>query len=166
MKRLTDDQAKELSCVRKSESFEVEVDAHGYLPEELSVSIVGNVLMIDGKHEETFPGGTKFTSREFRRAVPLPNGAIFEATTSCYSLDGKTLKVTVPVVNGSQQLSSSMTSSSSSSCFSQQQQQFQSHQQQSTNSKLISMANDNSSSSMVGIQVNRETSPTSKKMRC
>ena len=170
MKRLASDQARDVAIISREDTFEVDVDVHAYSPQDLTVSVVDNVLHIKGKHEETYPGGTKYISSEFERTYPLPSDAVIGESTSSYSLDGKTLKVVVPIKRSPQDKNSkSMTtfkSSSSSShtwqpmqtCSSVFQQQYSMQGQASSSSKMTEESS--------AIQVNRETSPSGSKMRC
>jgi HSP20 family molecular chaperone IbpA len=183
MRRLSNDQARDVAIINREDMFEVDVDVHAYNPQDLTVSVVDNVLHIKGKHEETYPGGTKYVSSEFERTYPLSSDALIGESTSSYSLDGKTLKVVVPIKKNpnarkSPKISSFKSASasshtwlpkqtisslsSSSATFEQQQQQshysMQQQEQTSTSSKMVEDS--------TGIQVNRETSPSSNKKRC
>ena len=152
MRRLSCDQARDIAIVNTDDMFEVNIDVHAYSPEDLKVSIMDNVLIIKGKHEESYPGGSKYVSSEFERSYPLPKEAIVEKTSSSYSLDGKTLKVVVPTTKRQAKSGKQITS---------WQQQYQMRQEQQSMQQESKITED-----ITGIQVNRETSPSSNKLRC
>lgn len=152
MRRLSCDQARDIAIIKNDDMFQVNIDVHAYSPEDLKVSIVDNVLIIKGKHEESYPGGSKYVSSEFERKYPLPQEAIVEKTSSSYSLDGKTLKVVVPTTKRQAKSGKQIAS------WQQQHQVIQGQQSMKQETKAIE--------DMTGILVNRETSPSSNKLRC
>merc|ERR1712018_945524 len=68
--------------------MEVSLDTSQYRPDELSVSVSGGVVSVEGKHEEKAEDGSKMVSRQFARKYTLPNGAKPEDVVSNLSSDG------------------------------------------------------------------------------
>ena len=68
--------------------MEVSLDTSGYRPDELSVSVSGGVVTVEGKHEEKAEDGSKMVSRQFLRKYTLPSGAKPEDVVSNLSSDG------------------------------------------------------------------------------
>ena len=68
--------------------MEVSLDTSAYRPDELSVSVSGGVVTVEGKHEEKAEDGSKMVSRQFLRKYTLPRGAKPEDVISNLSSDG------------------------------------------------------------------------------
>merc|ERR1711970_1064655 len=84
-------QSKDSEVVRVKEDdnkMEVSLDTSQYRPDELSVSVSGGVVSVEGKHEEKAEDGSKMVSRQFARKYTLPNGAKPEDVVSNLSSDG------------------------------------------------------------------------------
>ena len=71
-----------------SKKMEVSLDTSAYRPDELSVSVSGGVVTVEGKHEEKAEDGSKMVSRQFLRKYTLPSGAKPEDVVSNLSSDG------------------------------------------------------------------------------
>jgi len=67
--------------------FEVTLDVSHFSPEELSVKIVENAIVIEAKHEEK-EDGHGFVSRSFKRRYVLPEGVKAEAVTCKLASNG------------------------------------------------------------------------------
>ena len=70
------------------EKMEVSLDTAQYRPDELKVSVVGDVICVEGKHEEKAEDGSRMVARQFVRKYTLPQGAKPEDVTSNLSSDG------------------------------------------------------------------------------
>merc|ERR1719285_486135 len=84
-------QSKDSEVIRVKEDdnkMEVSLDTSQYRPDELSVSVSGGVVSVEGKHEEKAEDGSKMVSRQFARKYTLPNGAKPEDVVSNLSSDG------------------------------------------------------------------------------
>merc|ERR1719186_2489974 len=84
-------QSKDSEVIRVKEDdnkMEVSLDTSQYRPDELSVSVSGGVVSVEGKHEEKAEDGSKMVSRQFVRKYTLPNGAKPEDVVSNLSSDG------------------------------------------------------------------------------
>jgi len=68
--------------------MEVSLDTSAYRPDELSVSVAGGAITVEGKHEEKAEDGSKMVSRQFIRKYSLPAGARAEDVVSNLSSDG------------------------------------------------------------------------------
>ncbi|XP_038077769.1 uncharacterized protein LOC119745474 [Patiria miniata] len=75
--------------------FRVDVDVAAYAPEELAVKIVGDHVVIKGKHAEGSPGEKANVTREFSRRYTLPEDVIVEDVSVFLAKTGK-LSVKVP----------------------------------------------------------------------
>ncbi len=71
-----------------AKKMEVSLDTSAYRPDELSVSVSGGVVTVEGKHEEKAEDGSKMVSRQFLRKYTLPSGAKPEDVVSNLSSDG------------------------------------------------------------------------------
>ncbi|PSN45237.1 Protein lethal(2)essential for life [Blattella germanica] len=69
------------------EGFKVNLDVQQFKPEELSVKVVDNYVVIDGKHEER-EDEHGFISRQFQRRYKLPDEVEPDAVLSQLSSDG------------------------------------------------------------------------------
>ena len=76
-------------------AFEVSLDTHSYRPDEIKVSVVNNVLGVEGKHEEKSEDGSKYVSRQFIRKYTLPKDCPPDKVNSNLSADG-VLLITAP----------------------------------------------------------------------
>merc|ERR1712002_197802 len=84
-------QSKDSEVIRVKEDdnkMEVSLDTSQYRPDELSVSVSGGVVSVEGKHEEKAEDGSKMVSRQFVRKYTLPRGATPENVNSNLSSDG------------------------------------------------------------------------------
>uniref|UniRef100_A0A5S6Q8N9 SHSP domain-containing protein n=1 Tax=Trichuris muris TaxID=70415 RepID=A0A5S6Q8N9_TRIMR len=59
--------------INDKEKFVIKLDANQFKPEELSIKVIDNRIVIHGKHEEK-KDGDGFIKREFTRAYWLPKG--------------------------------------------------------------------------------------------
>lgn len=77
--------------------FKFEVDVKEFTPEELSVQLVGNSVVVEAKHDEKEddPG---FVSRQFTRRFPIPEGYNLDLIKSTFSTQG-ILQVQIPKDN-------------------------------------------------------------------
>ncbi|XP_022094492.1 uncharacterized protein LOC110981314 [Acanthaster planci] len=75
--------------------FKVDLDVTGYAPEELAVKIVGDHIVIRGKHAEESPGEETKITREFSRRYTLPEDVLVEDVSVFLAKSGK-LSVKVP----------------------------------------------------------------------
>jgi HSP20 family molecular chaperone IbpA len=83
--------AKDSEVIRMkedAEKMEVSLDTAQYRPDELKVSVVNEVICVEGKHEEKAEDGSRMVSRQFVRKYTLPKGARPEDVTSNLSSDG------------------------------------------------------------------------------
>merc|ERR1711972_603136 len=83
--------SKDTEVIRVKEDenkMEVSLDTSQYRPDELSVSVSGGVVSVEGKHEEKAEDGSKMVSSQFARKYTLPNGAEPEDVVSNLSSDG------------------------------------------------------------------------------
>jgi len=80
----------------QKDAFGVKIDVHGFQPKDLSVNIQGNVLTIEGCHEEKSENG--FSSRQFKRSVTIPDNVQKHQFKSVLARDGKTLRIEAPLV--------------------------------------------------------------------
>ena len=83
------------------EKMEVSLDTAQYRPDELKVSVVDNVICVEGRHEEKAEDGSRMVARQFVRRYTLPQGARPEDVTSNLSSDGVlviTAKKTNPAI--------------------------------------------------------------------
>lgn len=86
-------QKEQHSPLKEEDTFQVHFDVGEYVPEELSVKTVDNVVVVEGKHEEKDDGGHCSVSRQFQRKYPIPAGFDAESVKSSLSADGKRLTV-------------------------------------------------------------------------
>lgn len=69
------------------DGFQVSLDVKHFQPNEISVKIENNSVVVNAKHEEK-PDDQGFISREFTRRYVLPDGFKAEDVTSTLSSDG------------------------------------------------------------------------------
>ncbi|KAL1138503.1 hypothetical protein AAG570_008566 [Ranatra chinensis] len=70
-----------------SEGFKINLDVQQFKPEELSVKVVDDFLVVDAKHEER-SDEHGFVSRQFTRRYKLPKDIDVKALVSKLSSDG------------------------------------------------------------------------------
>jgi HSP20 family molecular chaperone IbpA len=70
------------------EKMEVSLDTAQYRPDELRVRVEGNMICVEGKHEEKAEDGSRMVARQFVRKYTLPQGAKAEDVTSNLASDG------------------------------------------------------------------------------
>jgi len=80
----------------RKDVFEVKVDVHGFQPKDLNVSIKGNVLTVEGSHEEKSEDG--FSSHQFKRSFTIPDNVQRAQFKSHFAKDGRTLRIEAPLV--------------------------------------------------------------------
>jgi HSP20 family molecular chaperone IbpA len=71
-----------------NEKMEVSLDTAQYRPNELKVTVVGDMICVEGKHEEKAEDGSRMVASQFVRKYSLPKGAKPEDVTSNLSSDG------------------------------------------------------------------------------
>ncbi|XP_050422555.1 alpha-crystallin A chain-like [Adelges cooleyi] len=77
-----------LSCVSNNKNeFKVNLDVQQFKPEEVSVKVVDDYVVIDGKHEER-SDEHGFISRQFTRRYKVPDNVDPNTITSKLSSDG------------------------------------------------------------------------------
>jgi HSP20 family molecular chaperone IbpA len=74
----------------KSKNFQVKMDVQPFSPEELSVKMVEDCVLIEGKHEEKTEGDG-FISRHIVRRYAIPQDVKPETITCSLSSDGQLL---------------------------------------------------------------------------
>lgn len=79
---------------RDQEKFQVNLDVQQFAPEEISVKIVGQLVAVEGKHEEK-KDEHGLISRQFVRKYALPEGHDIKGISSTLSSDG-ILTITAP----------------------------------------------------------------------
>lgn len=75
--------------------FAISLDVADYRPEEIKVKTVDQSVVIEGRHEERRPDGSRYVSRNFSRSWTIPNDVEPTAITSRLSSAG-TLTVEAP----------------------------------------------------------------------
>lgn len=78
------------------DKFAVNVDVHGFAPEDLKVTVTDDHLTMTGSHEEKSSDGSRYVSRQFTRKYTLPQDVDADRVQSVLSEGGKTLKVEAP----------------------------------------------------------------------
>ena len=74
--------------------FEVKLDVTNFTPEEITVKVKGNDLLVEGKHEEKQDKyGHGYVSRQFTRRYTLPDDVDLEQLSSSFDGQGKTLTI-------------------------------------------------------------------------
>jgi HSP20 family molecular chaperone IbpA len=71
-----------------NEKMEVSLDTAQYRPDELKVRVEGDMICVEGKHEEKAEDGSRMVARQFLRKYTLPQGARPEDVTSNLASDG------------------------------------------------------------------------------
>ena len=82
------------AAANANQPFQVSVKVDGFKPEELSVKVVGDSLIIEGTHEEK-ENENSFVHKKLVRRFVLPKSADLESLTSSLSADGM-LTVSAP----------------------------------------------------------------------
>ncbi|KAF9424921.1 hypothetical protein HW555_000222 [Spodoptera exigua] len=89
--RLMDKQSisKEFGSTIENEkgNFKITLDVQHYRPEEISVRVTDNEIIVEGKHEDR-PDSHGYISRQFKRRYALPSQCPGENVTSSMSSDG------------------------------------------------------------------------------
>lgn len=88
------DRGNLLCATNEKDHFEIQVDCEHFKPEEISVKMVDNSLVIEGKHEERLDSNG-FVSRQFTRKFTIPKDVIAEKIESSLAADG-TLSIRAP----------------------------------------------------------------------
>ncbi|XP_051963540.1 alpha-crystallin A chain-like [Xyrauchen texanus] len=78
--------------------FTVQVDVKHFNPEELLVKVVGDYVVVEGKHEQR-KDGSGLVSRQFNRRYRIPNGVDIMALESAMSPEGM-LVISAPLQQG------------------------------------------------------------------
>ncbi|XP_041983918.1 protein lethal(2)essential for life-like [Aricia agestis] len=88
--------ARDVGSTIKSDKdkFQVNLDVQHFSPEEISVKVVDNYVIVEGQHEEK-QDEHGYVSRQFKRRYALPDGCNAEAVLSKLSSDG-VLTITAP----------------------------------------------------------------------
>ena len=84
------------SIIHRKDGFEVDLDIEGYEPEDVKITVQGNILSITGSHEVRSADGSTFTSRNFSRTYTIPEYAVKEQIKSILLSDKRTLKIEAP----------------------------------------------------------------------
>lgn len=79
------------------DKFNVNLNVRGYKPEELTVQVDDQSLILSGRHEEKSEDGSRCSAREFKRVISLPKEVDVEKLKSCLAIDGRTLKIEAPI---------------------------------------------------------------------
>ncbi|XP_035435796.2 heat shock protein 67B1 [Spodoptera frugiperda] len=81
--------AKEIGSTIENDkgNYKITMDVQHYKPEEISVRVTDNEIIVEGKHEDR-PDAHGYISRQFRRRYALPNHCPGENVTSSMSSDG------------------------------------------------------------------------------
>nr|ABD98776.1 putative small heat shock protein [Graphocephala atropunctata] len=82
------------NIVNDKDNFKVSLDVQQFKPEELTVKVVDNCVVVEGKHEER-SDEHGFVSRQFTRRYRLPDNCDVQALQSSLSSDG-VLQLTAP----------------------------------------------------------------------
>ncbi|XP_015520812.1 protein lethal(2)essential for life-like [Neodiprion pinetum] len=85
---------KKIEPCRPPINFELTIDVHQYSAEEIRVSTVNNVIVVEAKHEEKH-GEHGHVTREFLRRCTVPPTSDITKATAFLSADG-VLKITAP----------------------------------------------------------------------
>ncbi|XDV31955.1 hypothetical protein PO909_002872 [Leuciscus waleckii] len=86
--------AAQVTCDQNG--FTVEVDVKHFSPEELLVEVVGDYVVVEGKHEQKKSG---MVTRQFNRRYRIPNGVDIMALESAVSPEGM-LVISAPLAQG------------------------------------------------------------------
>ncbi|XP_065212833.1 alpha-crystallin A chain-like [Planococcus citri] len=75
------------SIADEREQFKVNLDVQQFKPEEITVKVADNYVVVEGKHEEK-QDKHGYVSRQFTRRYKLPDNVIQENISSTISSDG------------------------------------------------------------------------------
>ena len=75
--------------------FQVKLDVTHFTPEEITVKVKGNNLLVEGKHEEKLDT-QGYVSRQFTRRYTLDDDVDLEQLSSSIDAQGKTLTIHAP----------------------------------------------------------------------
>ncbi|XP_016417746.1 alpha-crystallin A chain-like [Sinocyclocheilus rhinocerous] len=78
--------------------FTVQVDVKHFSPEDLLVKVVGDYVVVEGKHEQK-KDGSGLVTRQFNRRYRIPNGVDIMALESAISTEGM-LVISAPLTQG------------------------------------------------------------------
>lgn len=81
---------------REDAAFEVDLDISGYEPEQIRVTVKGNMLTVSGSQEVRAGDGFTYSSRNFSRSYTIPQDILKEHMHSMLLADGHTLKIEAP----------------------------------------------------------------------
>lgn len=92
----------DLNCVERDvkinkDLFQVQLDVHHFKSYEISVKVVGNTIVVKGKHDKR-PKVNGYIEREFERKYDLSNDFRIRDVTSAFSSDGMLTIKAYPVV--------------------------------------------------------------------
>ena len=79
--------------------FEVKLNVTNFTPEEITIKVKGNNLLVEAKHEEKRDekhGKQGYVSRQFTRRYILPDDVHLEQLSSSFDAQGKTLTIHAP----------------------------------------------------------------------
>lgn len=79
---------------KREDGFDINVDVQHFKPEEITVKVVDNIVVVQCQHEER-QDEHGFVSRQFRRKYMIPEGFDINEVESTLSLDG-VLTLTAP----------------------------------------------------------------------
>jgi len=96
-----DELARDMERMRREddlrkEAFGVKVDVQGFQPEDLCINIEGNVLTIEGCHEDK--SGESFSCHHFKKSFTIPDNVEKQQFKSLLAKDGRTLRIEAPMV--------------------------------------------------------------------
>lgn len=78
-----------------NDGFQVALNVENFKPEEVTVKVVDNTIIVEAKHEERSEDNESYVSRQFSRRYILPNEYNIKDVVSTLSADG-ILTVKVP----------------------------------------------------------------------
>lgn len=84
------------TSISNNEKFQISIDVQHFGPEEISVKVINNFIVVEAKHEER-QDEHGFISRRFLRRYPLPKGCLPDTVKSSLSCDG-VLTVVAPKI--------------------------------------------------------------------
>jgi HSP20 family molecular chaperone IbpA len=90
-----EDPSKKSMVVAEDGSFQLTLPVSSFKPEELTVKVVNNSLLIEAHHEEKDEKTGSFTQRHFKQQFLIPKSCDKESLASSLSADG-VLTVTAP----------------------------------------------------------------------
>ncbi|XP_013187583.2 protein lethal(2)essential for life-like [Amyelois transitella] len=71
----------------QKDKFQITLDVQHFLPNEISVKVIGKEIIVEGKHEDR-QDNHGVVSRQFKRRYVLPNECLSEQVSSTLSSDG------------------------------------------------------------------------------